>query len=130
MIPENGRWTRSKDVGETQHATLSIGSPTGTAPPSAHRATLTSNWLSASLRHSTVTPRVPILRRVRLAAARNAPVPLGPDDWWPAWHDPSPDAWSTDYDSLAETSDDGSLSAAMTTLTRSIGPSGPSFLPL
>ena len=41
-----------------------------------------SNWLSASLRHFTVTSVRAILRRVRLAASRDASMTLGPDDWW------------------------------------------------
>ena len=37
------------------------------------------------------------LRRVRMTALRDALTPLGPDDWWPAWDDGDPDAWSTDF---------------------------------
>ena len=55
-----------------------------------------------------------ILRRVRLAAPRDAPMPLGPDDWWPAWDDPDLGALSTDFDSLAEMSDDDSLTTKVT----------------
>ena len=46
-----------------------------------------------------------ILRGVRLAASTDAPLPLSPDDWWPASDDSDPDAWSTDPDSFAEMSD-------------------------
>ena len=28
-----------------------------------------------------------------LAASGDAPVPVGPDDWWPAWDNPDPDAF-------------------------------------
>ena len=45
---------------ETLHAPWLLGSLNASAPPlTAHPATSISNWLSASLFHSTVTPRVP-----------------------------------------------------------------------
>ena len=61
-----------------------------------------------------------MLRRVRLVASRDAQMPLGPDDWWPAWDDPDSDAWSSECDSLPEMSDDECL----TTDIDVIGPSG------
>ena len=78
-----------------------FGHARGWGDPARNLFTWISQRHSASPRRFTVTPRVPsILRRVRLAASRDAP--LGPDDWWPARDDPDPDSWSTDYDSLAE----------------------------
>ena len=65
------------------------------------QATSISNWLSASLRHFTMTPRA-ILRRVRLAASSDASMTPGADDWCPAWDDPDSGAWSTEYDSLLD----------------------------
>ena len=44
-----------------------------------------SHRLSASLRHSTVTPRVPL--GVVPAWLREVPMLLGSDDWWSAWND-------------------------------------------
>ena len=56
-----------------------------------------------------------ILQRVRLVASRDAP----------AWGDPDPDPWPTDFDSLTELSDDET--AATTTMS---SPSRPTpFLP-
>ena len=48
----------------------------------------------------------------RLCASHFATCPYGcldHDDWWPAWDEPDSDAWSTDYDSLAEMSDDATV---------------------
>ena len=47
-----------------------------------------------------------ILGRVRLVLSRDAPTPLGLDDWCPAWDDPDPDGGSADFDSLTERSDE------------------------
>ena len=46
-----------------------------------------------------------ILRRLRLVPSRYDPTPIGPDDWR---DEPDTDAWSTDFDSLTEVSDDES----------------------
>ena len=69
-----------QEVVETQHATWSLGSPTLSS---------ISNWLSASLRHSTTIPRVPFCDvSVWLPQEQ-------PDEWWPAWDVPDPDGQPT-----------------------------------
>ena len=59
--------------------TWSPESPDPAPHLSAHQATWISNWLSASLRHSTARA---MLRRARMPQG-TTPTRLGPDDWWP-----------------------------------------------
>ena len=63
----------------------------GRLSATAHPATSTLSWLSASLRHSTVTPRVPFCD-VSDWLPQETPSPVqGSDDRWPAWGDPDSD---------------------------------------
>ena len=90
------------EAGETLLVTSS------STPPSEINLDLAQRISSSLHRDSALA----ILRRVRLVASRVDPTLLGPDDWW---DDAITDAWSTDFDSLTEVSDD--VSATTTTMT-------------
>ena len=81
-----------QEAGRTQLATWAPGSLTDSVPPlSAHHATLNlelAQRISSSLCHDSARA---ILRRVRLAATRDALPSLGSNDLAPAWDDPGSD---------------------------------------
>ena len=66
-------WSHDVFVSHQTHENTWISQRLNTTPLSAYRATLTSNWPSASLRHCTVAPRVPFCDLSVKLASRETP---------------------------------------------------------